>query len=94
MSDPTSPYSEEHEIFRRTVRSFLARELTPHIEAWEEQRIPDRSFWRRAGEAGILGAGLPVEYGGPGGDFLDDAFTRIGLIYRDEYFHVQLSQSA
>jgi alkylation response protein AidB-like acyl-CoA dehydrogenase len=65
-----TPYSEGHEIFRNTVRSFLARELTPHVEEWEEDRVPDRSFWSKAGAAGILGAGLPEEYGGPGGDFL------------------------
>src|ERR1700722_3023585 len=69
-SDPASPYSEGHEIFRNTVRNFLARELTPHYEAWEENRVPDREFWHRAGKAGILGAGLPEQYGGPGGDFL------------------------
>jgi alkylation response protein AidB-like acyl-CoA dehydrogenase len=40
------------------------------VEDWEEARVPDRSFWRKAGAAGILGAGLPEEYGGPGGDFL------------------------
>ena len=70
VDNAASPFSESHEIFRNTVRNFLARELTPNYEAWEETRVPDRSFWRKAGEAGILGAGLPEQYGGPGGDFL------------------------
>jgi alkylation response protein AidB-like acyl-CoA dehydrogenase len=70
MSFIQSPYSEHHEMFRNTVRAFLARELTPNVEAWEERRVPDRDFWRKAGAAGIMGAGLPEEYGGPGGDFI------------------------
>ncbi len=65
-----SPFNESHEMFRKTVRQFLARELTPFVEDWEEARVPDRSFWRKAGAAGILGAGLPEAYGGPGGDFI------------------------
>jgi alkylation response protein AidB-like acyl-CoA dehydrogenase len=63
-------YSETHEIFRESVRRFLARELTPHYESWEENRCPDRNFWRKAGDAGMMGVGLPEAYGGPGGDFL------------------------
>jgi long-chain-acyl-CoA dehydrogenase len=65
-----SAYEAEHELFRQTIRRFLAEELTPNIERWEEQGVPDRSFWKKAGEAGILGAFVPEEYGGPGGDFL------------------------
>jgi acyl-CoA dehydrogenase len=63
-------YSESHEMFRRTVRRFLTDELTPNIERWEEQGNADRSFWKKAGDAGILGAFVPEDYGGPGGDFL------------------------
>jgi acyl-CoA dehydrogenase len=72
MSDAAlpTPYTHEHEMFRDMVRSFLAKELTPHAEAWEERGLPDRAFWNKAGALGILGAGLPEEYGGPGGDFL------------------------
>ncbi|MFO1426992.1 MAG: acyl-CoA dehydrogenase family protein [Steroidobacteraceae bacterium] len=63
-------YSPEHEAFRNTLRRFLERELEPNIEAWEQAGVMDRSFWRRAGELGLLGPGIPVEYGGPGGDFI------------------------
>jgi acyl-CoA dehydrogenase len=65
-----SLFNEEHEIFRANLRSFLAAELTPHVEEWERQHMPDRDFWRKAGALGILGAAIPEEYGGPGGDFL------------------------
>jgi acyl-CoA dehydrogenase len=70
IMETISPFSEEHEIFRGSLRNFLAKELSPNVEAWEEQHVPDKSFWRKAGAAGFLGAGLPEAYGGPGGDFL------------------------
>jgi acyl-CoA dehydrogenase len=63
-------YTEEHEMFRASVKAFLARELTPFVEKWEEDHKPDRDFWRKAGALGILGAAIPERYGGPGGDFL------------------------
>jgi alkylation response protein AidB-like acyl-CoA dehydrogenase len=66
----TLSYSEEHDIFRRSVQSFIAREVAPHHERWEEQGCVDRDVWRKAGEAGLLLTGISSEYGGGGGDFL------------------------
>jgi alkylation response protein AidB-like acyl-CoA dehydrogenase len=64
------PYREEHEIFRRSVQGFIRREIAPHHARWEEQGIVDRDVWTKAGAAGLLLTGIPVEYGGGGGDFL------------------------
>jgi acyl-CoA dehydrogenase len=63
-------YTEEHEMFRRTVRSFLDKELEPHYKRYAEKGGVDKDFWRKAGAAGILGSGVPEEFGGPGGDFV------------------------
>jgi acyl-CoA dehydrogenase len=63
-------FSEEHELFRRSLRAFLAREVTPHYRAWEAAHKPDRDFWRKAGAEGFIGMALPEQYGGHGGDFL------------------------
>src|SRR6202011_3845654 len=38
-----------------------------------KQGMVDRDIWRRAGEAGLLLAGIPVEYGGAGGNFRHEA---------------------
>ena len=66
----TGIFGDEHEMLRRTIRTFVDKEVTPHVDAWEEAgRIP-RAFWRRLGELGLLGLEFPVEYGGGGGDFL------------------------
>lgn len=63
-------YSEEHELFRKSFRTFLEREVVPHQMRWIEAGIVDRDAWRKAGEAGFLCPWLEPEYGGPGGDFL------------------------
>lgn len=75
---PRTLYTCEHETFRRQAREFLEREAQPHMRKWESQGYPDRSFWRRAGEQGLLGYAIPLEYGGAGKD------RRYGAVLREE----------
>jgi acyl-CoA dehydrogenase len=63
-------YSEEHDLFRRTARSFLDKELEPHYRAYADKGGLDKAFWMKAGKAGLLGSAIPEEFGGPGGDFV------------------------
>jgi acyl-CoA dehydrogenase len=63
-------FAPEHDLYRKTVREFVAREVVPHQERWNEAGIVDREAWRRAGAAGLLCPWLPEEDGGPGGDLL------------------------
>jgi acyl-CoA dehydrogenase len=68
MSHPL--FTAEHEMLRRTIRAFVEKDVTPHVDAWEDAgRIP-RDLWRRLGELGFLGLEFPTEYGGGGADFL------------------------
>lgn len=63
-------FSEEHRAIRKTLREFVAKELTPYADEWEEAKeFPDTVF-RRMGELGFLGLQYPEEYGGQGGDYL------------------------
>jgi acyl-CoA dehydrogenase len=65
----SGPFGDEHELLRRTIRTFVEKEVVPQVDAWEEAgRIP-REFWRRLGELGLLGLEFPPEHGGGGGDF-------------------------
>jgi acyl-CoA dehydrogenase len=57
-------YDDRHEAFRQTVRAFLANEVRPEYDDWEVESRPSRKFWRRAGELGVLGVGVPAELGG------------------------------
>ena len=63
-------YSDEHRIFRQTLRKFLEKEVIPHVEEWEEAGIVPKSAWKKMGEQGFLCTAVPEEYGGAGGDFL------------------------
>jgi alkylation response protein AidB-like acyl-CoA dehydrogenase len=72
MSYPytASLYTPEHEMFRQTFRRFIETEMDPNVDRWVENHDIEPQFWRKAGEAGILGVDIPEQYGGPGGDFL------------------------
>src|ERR1700733_1019057 len=61
----------EREQLRKTVRSFTEREILPNIDEWERGGELPRDLHRRAGAAGLLGAGLPEAVGGGGGDGAD-----------------------
>lgn len=61
-------YDDDQRDYRDTVRAFLTRDVAPFYESWEAAGIVDRSFWSKAGAAGLLCAQVPEEYGG-GNDF-------------------------
>src|SRR3954454_5891913 len=60
------PYEPEHEAFRRSARTFLERECVPHHKQWEADGIVPRGVWIEAGKQGLLGMGVPEEFGGGG----------------------------
>jgi len=66
---------EAHELtlFRESAREFFRREVTPHEERWAQQHHVDRELWQKAGEAGLLCAGIPERLGGGGGTFAHEA---------------------
>ncbi|HEX9832818.1 MAG TPA: acyl-CoA dehydrogenase family protein, partial [Mycobacterium sp.] len=55
----------------KTVRAFAEREILPNAAEWERTGELPRELHRRAGDAGLLGAGLPEAVGGGGGDGAD-----------------------
>ena len=61
-------FEEHHDRLRESIRAFVAKELAPHAEEWEETTFPD-SVIARMGELGFLGLSMPEEYGGQGGDY-------------------------
>jgi len=63
-------YDEEHEIFRRSLRRFVEKEISPYVEAWEQRREIPRALWRKLGEQGFLCTWVEEKYGGAGADFL------------------------
>jgi acyl-CoA dehydrogenase len=63
-------FGEEHELFRRSFRQFVDREVTPNQARWNQEGIVDRATWRAAGAAGFLCPWMEERHGGPGADFL------------------------
>ncbi len=80
-----SPWlDDELNILRDAAGKFFDQEFVPHLERWLEQGELDRDAWRQAGQAGLLCAEMPAEYGGAGGDYRHDTvimeeFTKRGL---------------
>ncbi|MFI6611676.1 acyl-CoA dehydrogenase family protein [Streptomyces sp. NPDC050507] len=72
-----SVFTEDHEAFRTTVRSFIAEEVVPHYADWERQGHVPRELYRKLGALGVLGINVPEEYGGAGvTDFTYQAVLR------------------
>jgi acyl-CoA dehydrogenase len=70
---PTPPFTERHESLRREIRTFVTQELRPHAAEWERAAWFPSEVFARMGEFGLLGLKYPREFGGRGGDHLDDA---------------------
>ena len=78
-------FTAEHDAFRETVRTFLAKEVLPALRAVGEGRHRRRARpGSRPARQGLLGLAVPEEYGGGGNtDFrysavLAEEFTRAG----------------
>src|SRR5207249_9501288 len=75
-------FTVTHEELRLHIRTFLEKEVQPHLEEWEEKTFPD-SIFQRLGELGFLGLRYPPEYGCQGGDYfsavvLSEELARVG----------------
>lgn len=63
-------FNEEHNILRDTVRTFVEKEINPHVDAWEEKGItPLHELFKKMGDLGLLGIRYDPKYGGQGLDY-------------------------
>jgi len=61
--------TDEHQIFRKTLRDLFEREIEPHVDAWEEARtFPAHELFPKLGAVGLLGLEYEEAYGGMGAD--------------------------
>jgi acyl-CoA dehydrogenase len=74
-------FTEDHAMFRETVRKLFDRELIPNLDRYEQEGIVDRRFWRACGEAGLLCPTVKEENGGLGLDFGYNAVVTEELAY-------------
>ncbi|HSI69863.1 MAG TPA: acyl-CoA dehydrogenase family protein [Gillisia sp.] len=57
-------FTEEHELFRKSFREFLQKEVVPHIDKWEKTGTIERFIWKKFGDMGYFGLVYPEKYGG------------------------------
>lgn len=63
----TEELALSHDELREMAQTFVAREINPHVDAWEAEGIfPAKELFKKMGDAGLLGLTKPVEYGGMG----------------------------
>jgi len=78
-------YTQEHQIFRDAFKKFVAKEITPNVPEWEEDRAVPRELWIKMGEMGFLCPWLPEEYGGLGLGFEYSVIINEELIRGDGF---------
>src|SRR5207249_80613 len=63
-------FTPEHDELRRSLQKFIAAEINPYVDKWEEAGIfPAHELFKKLGNLGFLGLTKPVEYGGQGLDY-------------------------
>ena len=63
-------FTPEHEELRRSLQKFIAAEINPHVDEWEDAGIfPAHAVFKKMGDLGFLGLTKPVEFGGQGLDY-------------------------
>ena len=50
-------FSPEHTQFRDMMRDFVAQEITPYVNAWDEAGTFPLALYKRAAQLGITGMG-------------------------------------
>ena len=62
--------SEEHQMFRDSVRSFVDREIRPVAREWEHEGRYPTEIVEKMKELGFFGITIPASYGGMGADLV------------------------
>ncbi|MFD1615018.1 acyl-CoA dehydrogenase family protein [Gelatiniphilus marinus] len=60
----TMYFTEEHQLFRKSLQEFLNKEVVPHINKWENDGHIERFIWKKMGSMGFFGINYPEAYGG------------------------------
>ena len=77
------PFTEEHDMIRRTVRRFAEEEIQPHAEKWDEEGIFPREIFRKAGDLGLFGIRIDPKWGGAGLDWWASTAYYEGMAFSD-----------
>jgi acyl-CoA dehydrogenase len=65
--------TEDLVLLEDQARRFMLAEFVPNLDKWHDEHMYPREVWTKAGQAGLLCAAMPEEYGGAGGTFAHEA---------------------
>jgi citronellyl-CoA dehydrogenase len=66
----TMLFTADHDEVRRALQKFIAAEINPHVDEWEDNDIfPAHELFKKLGHLGFLGLNKPAEFGGQGLDY-------------------------
>ena len=89
-------YTEDHQSFRETIRSFIEKEVVPVYDEWYEAGIVPHDFYLKLGELGVWGIQVPEEFGGAGIEsfkysaVMTEELARAGVSFGGSSTHVGL----
>ena len=66
---PLTVYSEDEEMFRRSVREFAEGEIRPRVERMDEHGKLEPDLIKQCFDLGLMGIETPEEYGGAAASF-------------------------
>ncbi|GAA0598144.1 acyl-CoA dehydrogenase family protein [Virgibacillus siamensis] len=84
-------FSEEQEMLRNTVRSFVDKEIMPNIAEWDREGKFDPAIMGRLANLGLMGVCIPERYGGSGMDYNSLAIVCEELERGDTAFRTSVS---
>ncbi|WP_368652730.1 acyl-CoA dehydrogenase family protein [Ornithinibacillus sp. 4-3] len=84
-------FTEEQDMLRSTVRSFVDKEIIPNISEWDRQGKFDPAIFNKLSELGLMGVCIPEEYGGSGMDYNSLAIVCEELERGDTTFRTAVS---
>jgi short/branched chain acyl-CoA dehydrogenase len=83
--------SDEHRLFRDTVREFAEREIGPQAERLDREASFPLDLVARAAELGLMGIPIPAEWEGAGADTLAYAIAIEELARVDQSFAITVA---
>jgi glutaryl-CoA dehydrogenase (non-decarboxylating) len=84
-------FTEEQNMLRETVRSFVDKEIMPYIAEWDREGQFDPNLYNKLADLGFMGVCIPEEYGGSGMDYNSLAIVCEELERGDTAFRTAVS---
>lgn len=67
--------TDEQKVLQKMLRDFVAREVLPFVDKWEEEEVFPREVFKKLASLGLMGMTAPIEYGGMAIGALTSAIT-------------------